>query len=61
MSYIQHIMKILPSGGVRGENGELEAWALTHTDGPIGIVHTKGMQKGEGEERGSRKRKGGME
>lgn len=42
IQYIEHLIKTLPCGGIRDkESGELVAWALTHIDCHIGIVHTK--------------------
>eukprot|EP00026_Physarum_polycephalum_P012620 Phypoly_transcript_12945.p1 GENE.Phypoly_transcript_12945~~Phypoly_transcript_12945.p1 ORF type:complete len:288 (+),score=41.87 Phypoly_transcript_12945:90-953(+) len=49
--YLQQAIKTLPSGGIRGENGELEAWAVTHLDCHLGALHTKEQFRNKGHAR----------
>lgn len=39
--YIEYVIQKNPTAGMRGDNGELEAWGLTQLDYHIGMLHTK--------------------
>jgi len=47
-SYIDYLIKNHPSGAIRNEKGELEAWVLVHLDWSVGMLHTIEACRGRG-------------